>query len=137
MKTVDPDKNWSFSCYFNLNQFLHWFLWIVHNHVHVEFFMLYTALRSKVLKFMKLAITMMYVGFWIDSREDVRGYSALSWVWDTEAVTEVPVRAEVPTGCRLSRYLQSTATSGKQWGPLTVVKQYVSYSLKYEVLLQW
>lgn len=84
---------------------------------------------------MKFAITMMYVGFWIDSREDIRGYSALSWVWDTEAVTEVPVRAEVPTGCRLSGYLQSTVTAGKQRGPLTVVKQYVSYSLKYEALV--
>lgn len=84
---------------------------------------------------MKFAITMMYVGFWIDSREDIRRYSALSWVWDTEAVTEVPVRAEVPTGCRLSGYLQSTITAGKQRGPLTVVTQYISYSLKYEALV--
>lgn len=60
---------------------------------------------------------------WIDPREDLWGYSTLSWVWDTEAVTEVPVRAEVPTGCWLSGYLQPTATAGKQWGLLIMGTQ--------------
>lgn len=53
---------------------------------------------------MKLVIIMMYVGFWIDFREDVRGYSVLLWVWDIEVVIEVLVRVEVSIGCRLFGY---------------------------------
>lgn len=53
---------------------------------------------------MKLVIIMVYVGFWIDFREDVWGYSVLLWVWDIEVVIKVLVRVEVSVGCWLFGY---------------------------------